>query len=197
MCAVRAYVHTVSLFTYYQSTHILSVYAHTVSLCTYNQSMYILSVYVYTVSPRTYCSLYSIILFSQRTYYQSTYILSVYAHTVSLRIYCQSTHILSVYAHTVSLRTYCWSCSSSQQAGTVLWYMWKVYDWISSYLKERSQTVHYQSSNSTRRVLKYYLRLEEMYIYFFELRCRRATRLDSTGLANWTDDWYLRPRPAM
>ena len=31
----------------------------------------------------------------------------------------------------------------------------KVYDWISLYLKDRSQTVHYQSSNSTRRVLKY------------------------------------------
>ena len=31
----------------------------------------------------------------------------------------------------------------------------KVYDWISSYLKDLSQTVHYQSSNSTRRVLKY------------------------------------------
>ena len=31
----------------------------------------------------------------------------------------------------------------------------KVYDWISSYLKDHSQTVHYQSSNSTRRVLKY------------------------------------------
>ena len=31
----------------------------------------------------------------------------------------------------------------------------KVYDWISSYLKDRSPTVHYQSSNSTRRVLKY------------------------------------------
>ena len=30
----------------------------------------------------------------------------------------------------------------------------KVYDWISSYLKDCSQTVHYQSSNSTRRVLK-------------------------------------------
>ena len=31
----------------------------------------------------------------------------------------------------------------------------KVYDWISSYLKDRSQTVHHQSSTSTRRVLKY------------------------------------------
>ena len=31
----------------------------------------------------------------------------------------------------------------------------KVYDWISSYLKDLSQTVHYQSSNSTRRVVKY------------------------------------------
>ena len=31
----------------------------------------------------------------------------------------------------------------------------KVYDWISSYLKDRSETVHYQSSNSTRWVLKY------------------------------------------
>ena len=31
----------------------------------------------------------------------------------------------------------------------------KVYDLISSYLKDRSQTVHYQSSNSSRRVLKY------------------------------------------
>ena len=31
----------------------------------------------------------------------------------------------------------------------------KVYDWISSHLKDRSQTVHHQSSTSTRRVLKY------------------------------------------